>query len=64
MCGVDDSIHDVGIAPSGNVVEASAEGEVVAENVKSFFELQVEREVIGITLAPGLPMISADRSKG
>src|SRR5579872_144334 len=50
---VDDAVDYEGIAAAGDVVEAAAEGEVVSEEVKAFFELQVEREIIGEALGTG-----------
>src|SRR5579863_2412373 len=44
--GIDDIVHDEEITAAGDVIEATAQSEVVAEEVESFFELQVEREVI------------------
>ena len=53
MCGIDDAVDDVGIAAAGDVVEAAAEGQVVSEEVKAFFELQVEGEIRGKALGAG-----------
>ncbi len=41
VCGVDDVVDDVGIAAAGDVVEAAANGQVVAQEVKALFELQI-----------------------
>src|SRR5215469_11424190 len=53
MGWVDDAIHYEGIAAASDVVEAAAESQVVAEEVESLFELQVQREVIGEALGTG-----------
>jgi len=47
MGGVDHAIHDVGVAAAGDVVEASAEGPVIVEEMEFLFELKIQREVIG-----------------
>ena len=51
--GIDDAVDDVGIAAAGDVVEAAANCQVVAEEVKAFFELQVQGEIAGKTLRAG-----------
>ena len=53
MGGVDDAVDYEGIAAAGDVVEAAAQGQVVAEEVEAFFELEVEGEVIGEALGAG-----------
>ena len=53
MGGIDDVVDYEGIAAAGDVVEAAAEGQIVAEKMKALFELQVEREIIGIALGAG-----------
>ena len=52
--GVEDVFDYEGIAAGGDVVEASAEGEIVAEEVEAFFQLQVEGKIFGETLGAGL----------
>src|ERR1051326_743482 len=51
--GVDDVVDHEGIAASGDVVKSAAQGEIVAEKVKAFFQLQVEGEIFGETLGAG-----------
>ena len=52
--GIDDAVDYVGIAAAGDVIEAAAEGQVVAEEMEAFFELQVEGEVVGEAVGAGL----------
>ena len=47
VCGVEDVVDDEGIAAAGDVVEAATQREIVAEKVKAFFELDIERKIIG-----------------
>ena len=51
--GIDDVVDYVGIAAAGDVVEAAAQRQIVSEKVKAFFELEVEREILGETLCAG-----------
>ena len=41
--GVDHAVYYIGIAAAGDVVEASAESEVVAQEMKTLFELEIQR---------------------
>ena len=47
MGGVDYAVHDVSIAAARNVVEASAQGPVVVEEMEFLFELHIQGEVVG-----------------
>src|SRR5579864_2710042 len=51
--GIDDVVDYERIAAAVNVVEAAAEGQIVAEKVKTLFQLDVEREIVGETLGAG-----------
>ena len=51
--GVEDVVDYEGIAAAADVVKAAAQGEVVAEEVKALFQLEVEREVVGESLGVG-----------
>src|ERR1700758_927107 len=45
MAGIDDAVDVEGIATSGDIVEAPAEGEIVAQEAKAFFQLHVEGKI-------------------
>src|SRR5579862_2583282 len=53
MSGIDHVIDDEGITAASNVVEAAAQGQVVAEKMEPLFELQVQRDYVGIALCAG-----------
>ena len=44
-CGIDHAVDDVRIAASSDVVESATNREIVAEQVKAFFKLRIQREV-------------------
>ena len=51
--GIDDIVDDEGIAASRDVVEATANGQVIAEKMEALFELKIERGVVGKALRSG-----------
>ena len=50
MRGIDDAVDHEGIAASGNVIEPAADSEVIVEQVKTLFELKIQRKIIGKAL--------------
>ena len=53
MRSVEDVVDYERIAAASDVVETTAEGEIVAEKMKAFFKLQVEGDVVRKTLGAG-----------
>ena len=51
--GVEDVVDYERIAAASDVAEAAAEGKIVAEEMKAFFELQVEGDVVREALCAG-----------
>src|SRR5579863_10440179 len=55
MGRIDHAVYHERIASPGNVVETSAKRQVVAKKMKPFFQLQVQRKIVGETLRPRFP---------
>src|SRR5579871_6915396 len=51
--GIDDIVHGIRVTASCDVVEAAAQGEIVAHQMEALFKLRVQREVVGITFGAG-----------